>query len=95
MGAFADAESRFDGWGGEDVWQFERVRNESDLVAFRAVDPGLLHRWHDKMCDVSTTGFADCMKTNFLTMGHPLRIGPLLLDSLKDVPTFFKQLEQS
>lgn len=95
VGAFADAESRFDGWGGEDVWQFERVRNESDLVAFRAVDPGLLHRWHDKMCDVSTTGFADCMKTNFLTMGHPLRIGPLLLDSLKDVPTFFKQLEQS
>lgn len=93
VGAFNDAETRFHGWGSEDVYQFERVRNTTELVAFRAVEPGLMHKWHTKQCDPKSEAYADCMKTNFVTMGHPLNIGPVLLSSLQDVGQFFGKLE--
>lgn len=95
VGAFADAETRFRGWGLEDVFQFERVRNESGLVAFRAVEPGLLHQWHSKKCDVRSEAYADCMKTNFVTMGDPVRVGAILLTSLKNVDWLFERLQYS
>jgi len=81
LDAFGDAETRFVGWGSEDVYLWEAVRNSS-LVAFRAVEPGLLHRWHSKKCDKTSKDFWNCMKTNFITMGHPLRIGPQLVQSV-------------
>lgn len=94
VGAYENAETQFHGWGSEDVYQFEKVRNTSALVAFRAVEPALIHRWHGKTCDVETKGYVDCMKTNFMTMGHPLHIGKLLLESLTDVKEFFRKLQQ-
>lgn len=90
---FDDAETRFRGWGSEDVYQFEKVRNASHLVAFRAVEPGILHRWHTKSCDASSAAYEECMRTNFATMGHPIRIGPALLTELNDVQMFFHKLE--
>lgn len=95
VGAFEDGETRFRGWGSEDVFQFERVRNASGLVAFRAVEPGLLHRWHSKKCDVRSEAYVDCMKTNLMTMGDPVRVGPILLESLKNVDGFFERLQYS
>ena len=38
------------GWGEEDVELFRAVI-QSDLQVFRSPDPGLLHRWHRKVCD--------------------------------------------
>ena len=38
------------GWGEEDVELFKAVL-QSDLEVFRSPDPGLLHRWHRKVCD--------------------------------------------
>lgn len=93
IGAFADAETRFHGWGGEDIHQFEIVRNMSGLVAFRAVDPALLHQWHLKNCDIHSDLYVDCMKTNFKTMGHPFRIGPAMIRSIADVKGFFQSLQ--
>lgn len=93
VGAYDDAETRFHGWGSEDVYQFEKIRNMTNLVAFRAVEPALMHRWHSKACDKGTSDYKDCMKTNFMTMGHPLRVGPLLLESLQDVDQFLANLE--
>lgn len=93
VGAYDEAEGQFHGWGSEDVFQFERIRNRSSLVAFRAVDPGLLHKWHSKECDGRSKDYEDCMKTNFVTMGHPLKIGPVLLKWLRDVPRFFADLQ--
>lgn len=95
VNAFVDAETRFRGWGSEDVYQFELVRNNTSLIAFRAVDSGLLHRWHSKTCDKSSIAYHDCMKTNFVTMGHPLRIGETLLESVTDVDTFFHRLQDA
>ena len=95
VNAFVDAETRFRGWGSEDVYQFELVRNNTNLIAFRAVDSGLLHRWHSKTCDSLSTAYHDCMKTNFVTMGHPLRIGKALLESVTDVDTFFERLQEA
>ncbi|CAN8073688.1 unnamed protein product [Agarophyton chilense] len=94
VSAYADAETRFQGWGSEDVYQFELIRNTSNLVAFRAVEPGLLHRWHVKDCDETSEAYADCMKTNFVTMGHPLKIGPVLLKAIPDAKKFFSELER-
>ncbi|PXF45525.1 Chondroitin sulfate synthase 3 [Gracilariopsis chorda] len=94
VGAYDDAETRFRGWGSEDVFQYELVRNSSNLIAFRAVEPGLLHRWHTKNCDASSKGYIDCMKTNFVTMGHPLKIGPTLLKALPNAKDFFDELEK-
>lgn len=88
--AFHDAETRFRGWGSEDVYLWEKVRNHSSLVAFRAVEPGLIHRWHSKECDRESHDFWDCMKTNFLTMGHPLRIGPQLIQKIGDEKTLYE-----
>lgn len=95
VAAFEDAEKRFHGWGSEDVFQFERVRNMSKLVAFRAVEPELLHPWHSKKCDTESEAYVDCMKTNFVTMGDPVRVGPILLQSLKNVGRFFENLQNT
>lgn len=95
IGAFADAGRRFHGWGGEDVFQFETIRNSTSLTAFRAIEPALMHRWHAKSCDRQSEGFADCMKTNFVTMGHPLRIGPTLFKFVPNVNDLFKALMRS
>ncbi|CDF35894.1 Glycosyltransferase, family GT7 [Chondrus crispus] len=95
VGAFDDAEIRFQGWGSEDVYQYEKIRNTSNLVAFRAVDPSLLHRWHTKHCDRASGAYTECMKTNFVTMGDPIRIGPALLESITDVDALFARLQES
>lgn len=95
VGAYDDAETRFRGWGSEDVYQFEKIRNTSNLVAFRAVEPGLMHRWHTKHCDTASEAYVDCMKTIFVTMGDPVRIGPALMESINDMDNFFSKLEES
>lgn len=94
IGAFTDAETRFHGWGGEDIYQLETIRNASRLVAFRAVDPSLVHMWHLKRCDLQSESYTDCMKTNFMTMGHPFQVGPVMLRSILDVDKFFKSLQK-
>lgn len=94
VGAFDDAETRFQGWGSEDVYQYERIRNSTHLVAFRAVEPSLMHRWHTKNCDKTSDAYTDCMKTNLITMGDPIRIGPILLRSINDIDGFFEKLQE-
>lgn len=93
-GAFTDAETRFHGWGGEDIYQVETIRNASKLVAFRAVDPSLIHLWHLKRCDMQSDSYTDCMKTNFMTMGHLFHVGPVMLRSIIDVDKFFQSLQK-
>ena len=41
------------GWGEEDVKFFEMVLKRKSLEVFRAPDPGLTHRWHEKVCPPS------------------------------------------
>ncbi len=90
VNAFGDAETRFQGWGSEDVYMHELIRNSSELVALRAVEPGLIHRWHSKNCDRTSKDYWNCMKTNFVTMGHPLRIGPQLVQELQSDGKLFE-----
>lgn len=87
---FGDAETRFQGWGSEDVYMHELIRNSTELVALRAVEPGLIHRWHSKNCDKTSKDYWNCMKTNFVTMGHPLRIGPQLVQELQSDARLFE-----
>lgn len=92
---FGDAETKFQGWGSEDVHMFHRIRNSSNLVAFRAVEPGLLHRWHAKNCDKASRDYWNCMKTNFVTMGHPLRMGPALVSAFKNESDLYNSVATS
>jgi hypothetical protein len=41
------------GWGKEDVDLFDRMVRAFDVV--RAVDEGIMHEWHDKICDPNLT----------------------------------------
>ena len=50
------------GWGGEDVDLYEKVI-KAGFEVLRVPDPGLIHRWHSKVCssDLDETQYADCM----------------------------------
>lgn len=89
VNAFGDAEIRFRGWGSEDVYMFQKIRNSTNLVALRAIEPGLVHRWHAKHCDRESKDYWNCMKTNFVTMGHPLIIGPAVVNAFKSDQDFY------
>lgn len=95
IGAFADAGQQFRGWGGEDVHQFEQVRVSKSLVALRAIDPGMVHLWHAKACtDMPVSAeFINCMKTNFMTLGHPLHLGPALLKTMGTFSQLYAELQ--
>lgn len=50
------------GWGGEDVDLYEKVI-KAGFEVLRVPDPGLIHRWHPKVChsDLDETQYSDCM----------------------------------
>lgn len=50
------------GWGGEDVDLYEKVI-KAGFEVLRVPDPGLIHRWHPKVCseELDATQYADCM----------------------------------
>ena len=51
------------GWGAEDVKLYERFVASSSIRSFRAVDPGLIHRFHSKACNpkLSSDQFRMCI----------------------------------
>ena len=53
-----------EGWGGEDVQFAERILR-TNLTIFRAPDPALSHRYHDKVCSTKLTPvqFASCISS--------------------------------
>lgn len=81
---FVDANVRFKHWGGEDIYQYDRVR-DSGMIGLRAVDPGVVHEWHYKSCVPTSQFYVSCVKTNLLTLGHPLRLAAALLSQSKNV----------
>ena len=40
------------GWGKEDVVLFDRYVNSGKYTIYRAIEPGLIHIYHDKICDL-------------------------------------------
>ena len=58
------------GWGEEDVRFFERILKWKTLEVFRAPDPGLTHRWHEKVCPPSLS--KDQMKHCLSSRGENL-----------------------
>eukprot|EP00038_Savillea_parva_P012493 m.205022 g.205022 ORF g.205022 m.205022 type:complete len:495 (+) comp22751_c0_seq1:95-1579(+) len=54
------------GWGREDVDFYERMLKNASLQVMRAIDEGLMHRWHPKVCDnseLSTDQYQDCIQS--------------------------------
>jgi hypothetical protein len=45
------------GWGEEDVALYQRFvsMGESGMDVFRAIDKGLVHQWHEKVCSPTLT----------------------------------------
>ncbi|XP_064613871.1 chondroitin sulfate synthase 1-like [Liolophura sinensis] len=69
------------GWGGEDVLLYRRhVR--SNLKVFRAMDPGLLHIYHDKSCDrtqLSASQFRMCQDASAQGFGSQQQLAKHIL----------------
>lgn len=52
------------GWGKEDVDLYEKFVR-TNLTVVRAVDPGMIHVYHDKYCDRNMWNYKMCMGTKF------------------------------
>ena len=69
-------DTKFEGWGLEDVDFFERVRKLPARI-FRRIEPGLIHTWHPKHCNYGKEIFteaqmSDCLKTQSSEDGSEL-----------------------
>lgn len=84
VGGFGGQEERrFQGWGSEDVYLYNQFRDNPDYAVLRALEPGLLHRWHGKEC-ARNKHFKDCMRTVYMTIGSQETIAELMADAEVD-----------
>ena len=49
------ADERFEGWGGEDKELFDRVVADNATKVTQDLEPGLIHKWHPKYCEIGKT----------------------------------------
>ncbi|CAN8074754.1 unnamed protein product [Agarophyton chilense] len=69
--AYEDAETQFSGWGGEDDLLKDLFLRHPAYEVFRAVEPALRHKWHQKMCDSSTASYLACVTIKSRQLGIP------------------------
>ena len=71
------------GWGGEDVDLAERF--VSSLDVFRATEPQLLHRWHEKQCrkDLTAKQLEMCRGSQSETIGSKRQLALFQLNITK------------
>lgn len=70
------------GWGGEDVKFFETVLKSSNTIqVFRAPDPGLTHRWHEKKCRfVDHARYKQCISSKMENLADKKELAQYIFD---------------
>eukprot|EP00051_Salpingoeca_urceolata_P017607 m.241709 g.241709 ORF g.241709 m.241709 type:complete len:741 (+) comp19004_c0_seq2:1488-3710(+) len=61
LGGFS---KKISGWGKEDVDLYDRLVKQGKIEVIRAIDQGLIHKWHPKHCDRATLTsgqYDDCL----------------------------------
>ena len=73
-----------EGWGGEDVDFYQRVI-ASGLDVMSAVEPSLIHVYHNRGCDVTLSHdqYKMCVGAWAETLGSHLEVGLLLNERIK------------
>lgn len=90
VGGFGpDEESRFTGWGSEDVFLYNRFRDNEKYGVLRTLEPGLRHQWHGKDCE-RNKHYVDCMRTVYMTIGSQDAIAKLMVDANVDTSNLTK-----
>ncbi len=70
------------GWGLEDVDLYERYVSNPKYEVFRAIDPGLVHVYHEVTCakDLPAKQLSMCYDSKAGTYGSQRKIYELLVD---------------
>lgn len=90
VGGFGpDEESRFTGWGSEDVFLYNRFRDNDKYAVLRTLEPGLRHQWHGKNCE-RNENYVNCMRTVYMTIGGQDAIAKLMVDAKVDISNLTK-----
>lgn len=82
-------ESAFTGWGSEDVFLYNRFRDDDKYAVFRTLEPGLQHQWHGKDCE-HNEHYENCMRTVYMTIGSQDAIAKLMVDAHVDITNLTK-----
>ena len=78
------------GWGGEDVEFFKKMVEKEKLdgkfQVMHSVEPGLVHKYHERVCDKGLTSdqFRMCVGAMADTLGNKQQLGVLYLDKNKN-----------
>lgn len=90
VGGFGpDEETKFTGWGSEDVFLYNRFRDNKSYAVLRTLEPGLQHLWHGKDCE-HNEHYENCMRTVYMTIGSQDAVAKLMVDAQVDVSNLTK-----
>lgn len=90
VGGFGpNEESAFTGWGSEDVFLYNRFRDNDKYAVLRTLEPGLQHQWHGKECQ-RNENYQNCMRTVYMTIGSQDAIARLMSEKHVDVSSLTK-----
>lgn len=90
VGGFGgDEETVFAGWGSEDVFLYNRFRDNDKYAVFRSLEPGLQHQWHGKDCE-RNEHYENCMRTVYMTIGSQEAVAKLMAEEDVDVSSLTK-----
>ena len=70
------------GWGEEDVKFYEMILKRKHLEVFRAPDPGLTHRWHEKYCphSLSEEQLKHCISSRGENLADRIQLATYIYD---------------
>ena len=83
MGGYDDS---IKGWGQEDVDLYERMVRQAKYNVHRAIEPGLIQKWHPKKCDkgLPKDQYRHCRKSAMDYEGDKHELGGLLVSCLEN-----------
>lgn len=94
VGGYDEAEGQFVGWGGEDVELGRKFIEDDRYEVFRAVEPGLRHKWHVKECEEMTSAYEDCVEMRFRQLGTMASVGKVMLKEGVDAQAVYGGKEE-
>lgn len=90
VGGFGGNEERaFTGWGAEDVFLYNRFRDNDRYAVLRTLEPGLQHQWHGKNCEKNES-YENCMRTVYMTIGSQEAVAKLMAAAKVDISSLTK-----